>query len=315
MLTLFCQGTFVIEDNGALVEIYTNVAGFYFDESEEGEHNFHIHQHGTTDASKAGAHFKYVLYLSFQLITNFLRRPFDGIGPDANGIAFPTYGIIEIGDLSGKHGKLQPRKLKRFVDNQVRLSGPFSVLGRSIVIHNLYDRSSLVRVVNYFFSLVYCSEGTPMSSCMIVAVSPDYYPVDPEELTTGIRGLFPAIFLISFNYALDCKAGETFREFTCRRGTFEVESVTINSGDSASSETSPCSNFTNLAVTWKDDKFLVNRGATVKSNATLTVNGAYLRVNTFFTISSGGTVIMKPFAGSHVSSKLRFGYSCRLYPA
>merc|ERR1711981_212713 len=45
--------------------------------------------------------------------------------------------VAEVGDLSGKHGQLSNGTAFSYADGQVQLSGPHSVLGRSIVIHGV----------------------------------------------------------------------------------------------------------------------------------------------------------------------------------
>jgi hypothetical protein len=114
-------------------------------ESDVG-HDYHIHT-GASDPTLndrcgvIGSHF----------------APEDGIGPDENGVPYGSKINIsylvsmrfnlrtnflgnhraEVGDLSGKHGQVFHNQRSEYTDPQVQLSGPFSILGRSIAVHSM----------------------------------------------------------------------------------------------------------------------------------------------------------------------------------
>jgi hypothetical protein len=44
--------------------------------------------------------------------------------------------VAEVGDLSGKHGLMVTGQPTTYYDGQVQLTGPFSVVGRSVVVHS-----------------------------------------------------------------------------------------------------------------------------------------------------------------------------------
>eukprot|EP01127_Copromyxa_protea_P023943 TRINITY_DN9217_c0_g1_i2.p1 TRINITY_DN9217_c0_g1~~TRINITY_DN9217_c0_g1_i2.p1 ORF type:complete len:344 (-),score=57.28 TRINITY_DN9217_c0_g1_i2:7-1038(-) len=64
----------------------------------------------------------------------------DHIGPDSNALyTWPQFVRAEIGDLSGKHGRIRGDQSTPlfYQDSQIQLAGPHSIMGRSIVILDL----------------------------------------------------------------------------------------------------------------------------------------------------------------------------------
>merc|ERR1711991_784984 len=105
--------------------------GTFADEAEQGAHNYHVHDFGHTLAGADGC---------VPDITGGHWKPDDGVGPSSGGTRWSdSNDRAEIGDFSGKHGKLMHGMTHNYTDSQIHLTGPFSVLGRSVVIHSTVD--------------------------------------------------------------------------------------------------------------------------------------------------------------------------------
>jgi Cu-Zn family superoxide dismutase len=105
--------TFTAEANG--VHVVGSFSGLVY-----GEHGFHIHEKGdcsAPDASSAGGHFN----------------------PSTHPHAARDAAMRHVGDLGNL--KADPYGLARvdFVDTQISLSGPDSIIGKAVIIHEKAD--------------------------------------------------------------------------------------------------------------------------------------------------------------------------------
>lgn len=101
--------TFTQEDNGVLVE--ANLTGL-----SPGKHGFHIHEFGdcsAADGTSAGGHFN----------------------PEGNPHAGPEAEVRHIGDLGNIVADQSGAATFEWLDPNIRLNGPASILGRGVIVH------------------------------------------------------------------------------------------------------------------------------------------------------------------------------------
>lgn len=105
--------SFTRVENG--VQVHIHLAGL-----TPGEHAFHVHEFGdcsSPDGMSAGGHFN----------------------PEHHKHGHRTNGPRHVGDLGNITADEQGNVDKTFVDQVIKLSGPHSIIGRSVIVHDKPD--------------------------------------------------------------------------------------------------------------------------------------------------------------------------------
>ena len=134
-----------VQVGGSTTEIKLNLTGFAVGDGNV-YHGFHIHEFGdlSDGCESTGSHFNPLYQNHGASSDDALHRHFGDLGniqEDANGnvVAYMTDGIVAI-------------------------QGPFSVLGRAMVVHQLYDDLGKTGVAD---SLTTGNAGDRLSCCII----------------------------------------------------------------------------------------------------------------------------------------------------
>ncbi|HZU36026.1 MAG TPA: superoxide dismutase family protein [Gemmataceae bacterium] len=109
------HGTVTFTQDGDEIEVHIHLAGL-----TPGEHAFHIHEFGdcsSNDGMSAGGHFN----------------------PEHHQHGHRTRGPRHVGDLGNIKADDQGNVDKTFKDKVIKLSGPHSILGRSVIVHEKAD--------------------------------------------------------------------------------------------------------------------------------------------------------------------------------
>eukprot|EP01128_Nolandella_sp_AFSM9_P005774 TRINITY_DN2852_c2_g1_i1.p1 TRINITY_DN2852_c2_g1~~TRINITY_DN2852_c2_g1_i1.p1 ORF type:complete len:1243 (+),score=229.19 TRINITY_DN2852_c2_g1_i1:319-3729(+) len=217
------------------VTVSTNDLGFWFDNAEASdEFPFEIHSTAPTTGNTGG-----------------LLAPFDGIGSSRSGQESP------MGALSSKFSR--PLKFGTpltLIDNQLRLAGPYSLLGRSFVVKS--------------------SDGTALASCVVRAVSEDYFPPNPLEIQDSVP---------------QCSLGATFLNFDCVEGLWVAPSISYTDDE---------------IVSWPTGNYSVTGGIFLSNGAVLNTGRIILNTPSL-SISTTATFNTNMVVGSKIGNIVNNG--------